>query len=127
MSEISAYEKMLQDGTAFKEVDMTMHSEPNLMEAQGASSRSIDNEELIYPNKDEGIGERRQDNFEEFDSVMEQRISNLRRKMNGEGSEIKVGKLMTPTQKEIASLKKRIAKLEEALIVIMQTQEQLFE
>lgn len=124
MSEMSAYEKMLQSGAAFKKIDMTQHTMPSLAEASGGN-RGIG--EQVESNVNVQTEEERSDDFEEFDSVMEQRISSLRNKMNGGKGTPNVGKLMTPTQKEITLLKKRIEKLEEALIVIMQTQEQLFE
>lgn len=127
MGASEAYEKMLKDGSAFKEIDMTQHMEPNVSDAIGGGGSAITKtmgERTEIENVKEEISPR--DNFDEFDSVMEQRIQSLRAKMKGEGREVKkVGRLMTPTQKEILALKKRISKLEEALMIVMETHEQL--
>jgi hypothetical protein len=128
---ISAYEKMLQDGRAFKEVDMTMHTQPDLGEATG--SRETRTETQTHHISDNPMGEPLEEyenkindgdaDFTHFDSVMEQRMSSLRSKMDNSGVR-RTGKLKTPKQ-EIAALKNRVAKLEEALVLVMETHEQL--
>ena len=121
---ISAYEQMLQDGTAFKQVDMTMHTEPDISEASGARGGDpipqISNNPMGQPVGDDNIVE--DDSYSQFDSVMEQRMASLRNKVRGNSG----GTVTSPNQnKEIASLKKRVARLEEALALVMETHEKL--
>ena len=128
MSEkMNAYEKMLQDGSAFKEVDMTMNTGPNLDEAQGAGNSLGERVDNTQEQKEQ-VQDLHTD-FTHFDNHMEERINSLRNKMkNGEVQvKSKVGKLMTPTQKRIVELEKRINKLEEVMLLIMETHEQLLE
>lgn len=105
-----AYSKMLEDGSAFKEVDMSMHTEPNLAEAQGVGR---------------GLGDKKKSNehtdYTKFDNHMEERMQSLRDKMNGKSTV----KTNVDESKEILLLKKRIKKIEEALILIMKTHEEL--
>ena len=121
---IDAYQQMLEDGSAFKEVDMTMQTEPDLTEAQGA--------EVIDNTKSEPLGQKVKspeheyfNDYSEHDSVMEQRIAKLRQKA-GLKSTKKVGKIVSSKQ-EIKALKKRVALLEEAMQLVMETHEQLLE
>lgn len=122
MSEISAYQKMLKDGTAFKKIDM------NKIQNQQYAQASIGagNEENSMP-----LGEpapiMENSNLEEdntdwsaVDNAMQKRINSLRSKMDS----------VTKTQiiresEEIVKLKKRIEKLEEAMILIMETHEKM--
>lgn len=128
---ISAYEKMLQDGSAYKEVDMTMHTQPDVSEASGARETRETETHHISDNPMGEPLEEYEDNrinngdadFTHFDSVMEQRMNSLRSKMDAGGVK-RTGKLKTPKQ-EIAALKNRVAKLEEALVLVMETHEQL--
>lgn len=124
--EQSAYEKMLQSGEAFKEVDMTMPMEPNLAEVQGMGEK-IDNSNNIVEQTPAQSGP--VSDYSHFDSVMEERVNNLKNKMNGGKVTVSknIGRIKTPAMKEIESLKKRIEKLEEALIMVMDVQQQLFE
>jgi len=123
----SAYDKMLEDGSAFKEVDMSQNTAPNLTMAehglgdkvnesqprQQPPQKQIDNDSFIDDNTD----------FSHHDSVVEQRMSSLRNKMKGGG--ISTKKSRARENKEIIALKKRVSKLEEALILVMETHEQL--
>lgn len=120
--ELSAYEKMLNNGTAFKEVDMTQSMEPSLADIQETSNG------LGERNMEEKLKEeiKQHNDYRDFDSVMEQRVANLRNKIKNPMTN-KIGKIVTPTQKEIIALKERIKKLEEIVMIIMQTQEQLLE
>ena len=120
---INAYEKMLQDGTAFKEVDLTMHQEPDISVASG-------NREDTPPIQltDNPLGEvvnENENDYSEYDSVMEQKMSSLRSKMKSGGGRKSGGTITTPTQKELIALKKRVTQLEEALVLVMETHEQL--
>jgi len=125
MSASEAYRKMLEDGSAFKEVDMTMHTEPDIMEAQGVGNNLG---ERVEDNSSNAVQENeRNDNYEEFDSAMEERINNLKSKIKNGGKITTTGTLKTPTQKKIMALEKRVQKLEEALMLVMETQSQLFE
>lgn len=116
---IDAYQKMLNDGSAFKEVDLTMRENPSISEAESGlgertSGRSSGRSEEPNDIVEEDIG------YEQFDSEMERRISSLRNKM-GKGK----GNPSTTGNREISSLKKRVAKLEEALMLMMETHEKL--
>lgn len=118
MSEISAYEKMLEDGSAFQKVDMTMDMEPNLSEAQGMGER-ITTPQVSTVETHQSIQER-SDDFTHHDNVMQQKINSLRSKMNGQGQIVSEN-----TNLEIAKLKKKIKQIEEALMLIMETHEKL--
>jgi hypothetical protein len=129
---ISAYEKMCENGTAFKKIDMTMSNEPDLGEAMGKKVTSNVNSSPLGEANMNQMNNVQEDytDYSEFDNHMESRINALRNKMKGGISESgmnKVGKLMTPAQKEIQALKARVAKLEEALIIVMEAQAQIFE
>jgi len=131
---INAYEKMLQDGSANKVVDMTMDTKPDLGEAIGKTSKTSNmNSSPLGEATQNQVNDRNvyiEDNYSAFDDHMESRINALRNKIKGNVSESgmsKVGKLMTPAQKEIQILKERISKLENVMIMIMETQAQLFE
>ena len=122
---ISAYERMVEDGSAFKEVDMTMHNEPNISEITGARESSSFALGEVVNEDDEVIDkEDSHNNYNSFDSAMEQRINSLRNKMNGKNAIKKQG-IIKSSQQEIASLKKRVEKLEEALMLVMETHERL--
>lgn len=125
---ISAYEQMLKDGSAFQQVDMTMHTTPDVAEATGTRGGEPINTQIsdnpmgqpLDEQYDDGGGYRNNDQYTEFDSVMEQRMNSLRNKVRGKSS------ASSPNQnKEIASLKKRVARLEEALTLVMETHEKL--
>lgn len=118
---ISAYENMLKDGTAFKEVDLTMHTQPDMADAQGMGASPLGEHEPINEN-DNNIVE--DDGYGEFDSIMEQKMSNLRQKAGKGGGTRGTG---GNPSKELTVLKKRVAKLEEAMILIMETQTTLIE
>jgi predicted nucleic acid-binding Zn-ribbon protein len=116
----SAYEKMLEDGTAFKEVDMSMMTEPNVEQITGLG------EEVVVPKerKQEQDPDRFIDehtDFSHLDNAMEQRMNSLRAKMGG----VKSKKVRENESREIALLKKRVEKLEEALMLVMETHEKL--
>ena len=115
---IDAYQKMLNDGTAFKEVDLTMHSEPDMGLATGAVSDSPLGDRVNENDRDSNIVE--DDGYGEFDSIMEQRMNKLRNKAGVGGRSSGSG-----GNSEIISLKKRVKKLEEAIMLVMETQTKL--
>lgn len=125
---ISAYEKMLKDGTAFKEVDMTMHTEPSVAMAEGGLGERVNEQDIgtrdVRPAVDEESFIDENTDFSAHDDFMQQRIDSLRRKM-GKTNESGTRGNPSNTNKEIISLKKRVAKLEEALMLIMETHEKL--
>lgn len=122
---ISAYEQMLKDGTAFKEVDMTMHTEPDVAMADGGLGERVDEQDIgtrdRQPVQDENSFIDEHTDFSAHDTEMERRIKSLRNKMKGNPTNENTGN----SNAEIVSLKKRVAKLEEALILIMKTHEKL--
>lgn len=113
---ISAYEKMLQDGTAFKEIDTSMVTEPDMAVATGA----LNDNPLGDPIND-SINNRRSSNiveddgYGEFDSIMEKKMHELR--MSGKKH----------SSNEFVSLKKRVKRLEEAMTLVMDSQTKLIE
>jgi hypothetical protein len=119
---ISAYEKMLVDGTAFKEVDLTMHTQPDAADIEGMGASSPLGEHEPINENDNNIVE--DDGYGEFDSIMEQKMNKLRQKAGRGGTSTGGG---GNPSKELMGLKKRVAKLEEAMILIMETQTTLIE
>jgi len=115
----SAYERMLQDGTAFKEVDMSMMVEPDVSMAQGSLGDRV---ETPSKPKEEPVNERN-DDYTEHDNYMQQRINSLRAKMKGGGRVNESGN--SNMTKEVMALKKRVQKLEEALMLVMETHEKI--
>lgn len=131
MSEVSAYEKMLQDGSAFKKIDMNKiaaqeYAKAGMSTGSGGGDIDIPLGEPAPMREDSNMEEDHTD-WSAVDEAMERRVKSLRNKMNGSKGNTKIGKVMTPAQREIEALKKRVAKLEEALITIMEVHEQLFE
>jgi len=119
---INAYDKMLKDGTAFKDVDMTMNSNPNMAEAQGigVQETSAPLGEVVN-NGDDGDRDVVNDNdYSKFDSVMEQKMANLRNKAG-----MSSGRTNKTSNNEMEKLKRRVKKLEEALMLVIETQTKL--
>ncbi len=118
-----AYEKMLEDGSAFKEVDMTMISEPDVGAAEGGLGDKI-NETKPTPSgpvKDPDSFIDDNTDFSQHDSVIEQKMTSLRNKMSG----VKSKKVRDTESKRIAILERKVQELEEALMLVMETHEQL--
>lgn len=120
----SAYERMLEDGTAFKEVDMSMVVEPNISMAEG-NTLGDKIEKRPTTSNPEPVHETYTD-YSEHDSYMKQRIDSLRSKMKG-GKSTNEGVIMSSTKKELIALKKRVKEIEEALMLVMETHERLIE
>lgn len=122
---ISAYEKMLKDGSAFKEIDMAMLTEPSVASAEHGLGDKIDTPQGMVNGKefqDQPMGQPMEEdaNYTEFDNNMEQRIASLRNKMKGgKSTNENIG------NRELLSLKKRVKRLEEALILVMETHEKI--
>lgn len=125
----SAYEKMLEDGTANKKIDMSMMVEPDVSTIEGLGDQIED--QSPFPRERQPEQEQEQEQFDhtdysKHDSYIEQRISSLRNKMNEKkGIKTSGGGALSKANREIASLKKRVEKLEEALMLIMETHENL--
>lgn len=122
----SAYERMLQDGSAFKEVDMSMMTEPNvaMAEGKGLGDRV---QETAQPRQGRDTPPEEYEHhtdYTEHDSYVQQRIDRLRAKMKG-GGRVNESGGVSNTSKEIVKLKKRVEKLEEALMLVMETHEKL--
>ncbi len=115
---IDAYQKMLQDGTAFKEVDTTMHNYPSLAEAEGAVNPSEPLGEKVKTPE----GRTYHNDYTEYDNVMEQKVASLRAKM-GKAS----GGQSKPDNKRMKILEKKVATLEEALALVMETHEHILD
>lgn len=111
---ISAYEKMLQDGTAFKKVDTSMLSEPDLAVATGQINDSPLGDP-IAANRSPSSPIVEDDGYGQFDSLMEKRMHELRASGNKHSNN------------EFLNLKKRVKRLEEAITLVMETQTKLIE
>lgn len=125
MSEISAYEKMLKDGSAFKKIDMQKITNQMYAQAEGGSGgmdmpvgepvREVTNE------SHSGLEEDHTD-WSAVDEAMQRRMNSLKEKARGGGASTNQP---LNESNEIAKLKKRVKRLEEALMIIMETQEKL--
>jgi peptidoglycan hydrolase CwlO-like protein len=119
MSEISAYEKMLKDGTAFKKIDMNRIAAQLYSQAEGGLvDKPLGDPIKENQNQNSGLEEDHTD-WSAVDEAMQRRMNALKEKMKG--SEKKSTNELT----EITKLKKRIEKLEEALMLVMETHEKL--
>lgn len=123
MSELTAYEKMLNDGSAFKRIDMDrigrqMNAEATI--SAGAGGKDVSTP-LGDPKqvKEESNMEYDDTDFSAIDEAMQRRMNSLRSKIH----EKKTGN----ENIEIAKLKKRVKRLEEALMVIMEVHSKLLE
>lgn len=129
MSEITAYEKMLNDGSAFKKIDMNkiqnqMYAGAGAADVgggKGAPELPLGDPTPEVNNDSSGLEEDHTD-WSAVDEAMQKRMNALKAKMKGGSTSTK--KPVNESQ-EIIKLKKRIKRLEEALIVVMKTQEKL--
>ena len=125
----SAYERMLEDGTAFKQVDMSMMVEPDVSMAEGGLGDRI--EETAQPRQGRDTPPEEYDHnytdYTEHDEYIQGRINRLRAKMSGRKGINENSGGVSNTAKEIKALKKRIDRLEEALMVVMETHERLLD
>lgn len=126
MSEITAYEKMLKDGSAFKKIDMNkiaaqQYAAAGMADAGGGKGAPEVPLGTPSTNEQSGLEEDHTD-WSAVDAAMEKRMNALKEKMKGGSTSTK--QPLNESQ-EIMKLKKRVQKLEEALIVVMQTQEKL--
>jgi hypothetical protein len=119
MSEITAYEKMLKDGSAFKKIDMNKIQNQMYAGAGGAIDEAKPLGEPAPQNTN--LDEDHTD-WSAVDEAMQRRMNALKNKMNGGGASTK--QPLNESQ-EITKLKARVKRLEEALMVVMQTQEKL--
>jgi hypothetical protein len=131
MSEISAYEKMLEDGSAFKKIDMQRITNQMYSQAEGGHAGGdiplgdpIKEQSTQYNSN--GLEEDHTD-WSAVDAAMEKRMDALREKITAKkGSRENTKASQLPSQeKEIKKLKMRVKRLEEALMIIMETQEKL--
>ena len=123
----SAYERMLADGSAFREVDMSMMTEPNVEIAKGAPLGDRVNE-TAQPRQGRDTPPEDYEHhtdYTEHDSYIQDRINRLRAKMKG--GRVNEGGGASNTSKELLKLKKRVEKLEEALMIVMETHEKLLD
>lgn len=119
MSELTAYEKMLKDGSAFKKIDMNKIQQQQYAGAGGAVEEPLG--EPVQENKTTGLEEEDID-WSDVDAGMQKRMNALREKIKGGGA---IKQEPIQESKEIYRLKKRVAKLEEAMMLIMETHEKL--
>lgn len=122
----SAYESMLEDGSANKKVDMSMVVEPSVENIESGLGDRIEAAESSMTKKDDVIEEEQHNDYTEHDNYIDQRMNSLKTKLSEKkgAPRIKIGAL-TRANQEISSLKKRVEKLEEALMLVMETHEQL--
>jgi len=120
MSEITAYEKMLKDGTANKKIDMNRIQNQLYAGAGGAVEEPL-GDPITEENNDNGLEEDHTD-WSAVDEAMQRRMNALKNKARGGGASTK--QPLNESQ-EITKLKARVKRLEEALMIIMETQEKL--
>lgn len=118
MSEISAYEKMLKDGTAFKKIDMNRIAAQQYAQVESDLVDKPLGDPIKESIKENGLEEDHTD-WSAVDEAMQRRMNALKEKMKG--SEKKSTNELT----EITKLKRRVEKLEEALMLVMETHEKL--
>lgn len=122
MSVLSAYEKMFEDGSAFKPIKIEQ-PKPNVAEAQGKPSSKPIGEKV---QKNGQVEEERHDDYSQFDASMrkfvEAKKQKIKQKSNGTVVE---NSSNTELVNEIKSLKKRVKQLETALTLVMETQTKL--
>ena len=116
-----AYNKMFEDGTAFKPIHISQPS-PSMTEAGGSGDspdnyigEKLERDTTNQPDKPD----KPEPDYSEFDSIMEQRVNNLR---NGGGDSNNSGGTNT---NEINDLKSRVNLLEQALSLVMEQQKPL--
>lgn len=121
MSEVTAYEKMLKDGTAFKKIDMNQIAAQQYAQADiNAIGGGKIEKPLGDPIKENTNLEEDNTDWSSVDEAMQKRINSLRDKVS-----ISTAKKSLNESKEIASLKRRVEKLEEAIMLVMETHEKL--
>lgn len=121
MSEITAYEKMFKDGSAFKKFDMQKIQNQQYAEA-GISERS-NGRDVSQPLGDpirESHMEEDHTDWSAVDEAMQKRMDALRAKAKGGSTKQPVDESL-----EIKKLKRRVKQLEEAMMLIMETHEKL--
>lgn len=115
--EISAYEKMLNDGSAFKHIDMKKIERDQYAEAGRGTEINDGTNVLGDPIKENSKLEEDNTDWSAVDEAMQRRMNSLKSKMNKKSN--------VNENIEIKKLKKRVAKLEDALILVMETHEKL--
>jgi hypothetical protein len=129
MSEITAYEKMLKDGSAFKKIDMQRITNQMYSAAEsgsgGASKPEAPLGDPVNETSQNGLEEDHTD-WSAVDAAMEKRMNALKEKAKGGSTSTNTNtKKPLNESQEITKLKARVKRLEEALIVVMETQEKL--
>ncbi len=123
MSELTAYEKMLKDGSAFKKIDMQKIT--NQMYAQAESGSGGMDMPLGDPVNEVTDEFEDHTDWSAVDEGMQRRMNALREKIDAKkGGGASTKKPVSESQ-EIKKLKARVKRLEEALMVVMETQEKL--
>lgn len=109
MSVSEAYEKMFEDGSAFKPIKIAQPM-PTLAEAQGGGGS---------PTPDMMIGEKLETtgdpDYSHFDSIMEEKVNNVRTRLSG-------GSNTQTANEELESIKNRLKMVETALTLVMEQQ-----
>jgi hypothetical protein len=126
MSELTAYEKMLKDGSAFKKIDMQKITNQMYAQAEGGvgggSEPSTPLGDPVNETSNSGLEEDHTD-WSAVDEAMQKRMNALKEKA-ARGGSTSTKKPLNESQ-EIKKLKARVQRLEEALVVVMETQEKL--
>lgn len=123
MSASKAYEEMLKSGQAFKKIDMKkIGRQLNAEATRGASinERNVENELLGEEVPTNSKLEDDDTDWSDVDEGMQRRINSLKSKINDHKK-----KTFIKENTEIEKLKKRVATLEEALMLVMKTHEEL--
>lgn len=116
--ELSAYEKMLRDGSAFKKIDMQRIQNQQYAEVSSGRDMPLGDPTPIRENQ---IMEDDHTDWSAVDEAMQKRMESIRSKIDSKVEK----KRQVKEANEIEKLKKRISQLEEAMMLIMETHEKL--
>lgn len=126
--ELSAYEKMLRDGSAFKKIDMQRIQNQQYAEAGsgvdmplGDPAPITEDSQLIDDSKNGSQLVDDHTDWSAVDEAMQKRMDSLRSKIDSKVEK----KRQAKESDEINKLKRRIKQLEEAMMLIMETHEKL--
>lgn len=133
MSELSAYEKMLKDGSAFKRINMQkIQNQQYARAGMGGHDNDVHSGQSS-PLGESTVGSQLEDDHTDFsavDEAMQRRINALKEKMNSKPQvrhpvPMLSTEMATGGTEDIVKLKRRVKQLEEAVMLLMKTQSKL--
>lgn len=118
----TAYQKMLENGSANKKINMTQYTEPDVQDALGKNNgdgRNTLGERIEKQNI--------QSDYTEFDNTMREKVENLKSKVNGNENNIPMNSNINNVneQNDVIKLKNEISYLKEVIMMIMREQKNI--